>query len=147
MIEFEILARGLYRPDQLTDLLSESDVVVLSVPLTRETTGMIGERELRAMRTNALLINVARGEVIQEASLIRALRERWIAGAALDVTEEEPLARTSPLWDLPGVLVTPHMSGLTTGYATRVAQLFAENLRRFARQEPLLNQVDYTRGY
>ena len=137
----------LYRPDQLTDLLGESDVVVLSVPLTRETTGMIGERELRAMRTNALLINVARGEVIQEASLIRALRERWIAGAALDVTEEEPLARTSPLWDLPGVLVTPHMSGLTTGYATRVAQLFAENLRRFARQEPLLNQVDYTRGY
>jgi phosphoglycerate dehydrogenase-like enzyme len=137
----------LYRPDQLHDLLGESDIVVISVPLTNETQGLIGEAELRAMRPNALLINVARGEVVQEAALIRALRERWIAGAALDVTEEEPLARTSPLWDLPGVLVTPHMSGLTTGYATRVAQLFAENIRRFLRGDALLNLVDLARGY
>ena len=137
----------LYRPDQLPELLGESDVVVLSVPLTRATEGLFGERELRAMRANALLINVARGEVIQEPALIRALRERWIAGAALDVTAEEPLARSSPLWEIPGVLVTPHLSGLTTGYATRVAQLFAENLRRYLQDEPLLNLVDYARGY
>jgi phosphoglycerate dehydrogenase-like enzyme len=137
----------LYRSDQIPELMSESDIVVVSVPLTQETANFIGERELHAMRPNAFLINVARGEVIHEPTLIRALRERWIAGACLDVVAEEPLPRTSPLWTLPGVLLTPHLSGLTTGYAHRVAQLFAENIRRFRKGEPLLNLVNFERGY
>jgi phosphoglycerate dehydrogenase-like enzyme len=138
---------ALYAPDQLVDLLGESDIVLVSVPLTRATRNLIGARELRAMRSNAYLINIARGEVIDEPVLIRALRERWIAGAGLDVATEEPLPRTSPLWTLPGVIITPHMSGLTTGYATRVARLFADNLRRFRANEPLLNLVDVRIGY
>ncbi len=137
----------LYPADRLLEMLGESDIVLVSVPLTEATTNLIGEQELRAMRSNAFFINVARGEVVQEPALIRALRERWIAGAALDVVTEEPLARTSPLWSLPNVLLTPHMSGLTTGYAHRVAQLFVENLRRFRHGEQLLNEVDLQRGY
>lgn len=137
----------LFAPHQLLDLLGESDIVLLSVPLTAETRDLIGERELRAMRSNAFLINVARGEVINEPLLVRALRERWIAGAGLDVVTEEPLQREHPLWSLPGVILTPHMSGLTTGYAARVAQLFADNLHHFRHDEPLLNLVDLARGY
>lgn len=138
---------ALYAPQQLLELLGESDIILLSVPLTAETRDLIGERELRAMRSNAFLINVARGEVIDEPLLVRALRERWIAGAGLDVVTEEPLPAKHPLWSLPGVIVTPHMSGLTTGYVARVAQLFADNLQRFRQDEPLLNLVDLARGY
>ncbi len=134
-------------PERMLDLLGESDIVLLSIPRTPQTTGMIGERELRAMRSKAFLINIARGEVIQEPVLVRALRERWIAGAALDVTAQEPLPRESPLWSMPGVLITPHMSGLTTGYSRRVAELLADNLRRLQRGEPLLNQVNFQAGY
>lgn len=139
---------ALYGPEQLTEMLAESDFVVVSVPLTSQTQHLIGERELRAMRPSAYLVNIARGEVIHEPSLIRALRERWIAGAGLDVVTNEPLAATSPLWTLPGVVLTPHMSGLTLGYSHRVAQLFAENLRRFrANSGDLINVVDLAREY
>ena len=134
----------LYRPDQLLDLLRESDIVLVSVPLTVRTRNLIGERELQAMRPNAYLINVARGEVIHEPALIRALNERWIAGAGLDVVTEEPLPASSPLWSLPGVLLTPHLSGLTTGYAHRMAELFADNIRRFQRHEALRYLVDFS---
>ena len=137
----------LYAPEQVQELLSASDIVLISVPLTRATTGLIGEQALRAMRPNAYLINVARGAVIDEPALIRALRERWIAGAALDVVADEPLSRTSPLWTTPGVIITPHISGMTTGYARRLATLFAENLRHWRAGEPLLHRVDGTQGY
>lgn len=132
----------LFPSDQLIPMLQASDIVLVSVPLTNKTHHLIGERELQAMRSNAFLINVARGGVIHEPSLIRALRERWFAGAALDVAEEEPLPPTSPLWRLPGVLLTPHLSGLTTGYAHRLATIFAENIRRFRRGENLLYRVN-----
>lgn len=138
---------AVYGAADLAALLGASDIVVVSVPLTPATTGLISETELRAMRPNAYLVNVARGEVIDEAALIHALRERWIAGAALDVVAEEPLPRTSPLWSLPGVVITPHLSALTTGYAHRVATLFADNLQRFRAGQPLRHQVDPTRGY
>ncbi len=128
---------ALFRPEQLSQMLAESDIVLLSVPLTNKTANLIGERELQAMRSNALLINVARGGVLDEPALIRALNERRIAGACLDVTAEEPLPRTSPLWSLPGVIITPHLSGLTTGYAHRLAELFADNIRRFINGEEL----------
>ncbi len=138
---------AMYDQDHLNDLLAESDCVLLSVPLTSQTRGMIGAEQLRAMRPNAFLINVARGAVVDEPALIRALSERRIAGAALDVTAEEPLPAGSPLWSLPNVLITPHLSGLTTGYAHRVAQHFADNIRRFLRGEPLVDVVDVEAGY
>src|SRR4051812_6314020 len=90
-------------------MLAEADFVALAAPLTAETRGLIGETALRAMKPTAYLINVSRGAVVQEAALVRALRERWIAGASLDVFEQEPLPSESPLWEL--AVVTPHYSG------------------------------------
>ena len=108
---------------------------------------MIGEAELRAMRPNAYLVNIARGRVIDEQALIRALKEGWIAGAGLDVTEEEPLPSDSPLYSMQNVILTPHISGASVYYDSRLAALFAENLRRYRAGEPLLNLYDAARGY
>lgn len=137
----------LYDLAQLHDLLAESDVVVLSVPLTDATRGLIGARELQQMRASAYLINVSRGAVIDEPALILALRDRQIAGAGLDVVAQEPLSAASPLWSLPGVILSPHLSSLTTGYTQRVAQHFAANIERFLAGEPLLDHADPARGY
>ena len=135
-------------PPELPELLRASDALVLSVPGTAETIGMIGERELGLMRPGAFLINIGRGAVVDEAALIRALGERRIAGAALDVFAEEPLPATSPLWGFPNVIVTPHIAGEPAGYAERVvSQVFADNLARFRGGQPLQNVVDLARGY
>jgi phosphoglycerate dehydrogenase-like enzyme len=134
-------------PSELPYLLGESDYVVLAVPLTPESTRMIGEAELRAMKPSAVLINIARGSVIDEAMLIRALKERWIAGAALDVFEREPLPSGSELWPLDNVLLTPHISGGTPRYMERAIELFCDNLRRYLAGETLRNVVDVARGY
>jgi phosphoglycerate dehydrogenase-like enzyme len=131
----------------LLRVLGESDYVVLSMPLTPETRGMIGERELRAMKQTAVLVNIARGPVTVEADLIRALREGWIAGAALDVFDQEPLPAESPFWDMENVIVTPHISGGTEIYNARATRIFAENLRRWLDGKPLANVVDPKRGY
>lgn len=131
----------------LPELLAESDYVVLSMPLTPETRGMIGEQQLRAMKPTALLVNIARGPVTVEADLIRALSEGWIAGAALDVFDQEPLPADSPFWSMSNVILTPHISGGTEIYNRRATDIFAENLRRYLNGEPLLNVVDPTRGY
>ena len=136
-----------YAPDHLHEMLGLCDYVVLSVPLTRETEKMISEAELRAMRPNAYLVNIARGRVVDEQALIRALQEGWIAGAGLDVTEEEPLPAESPLYAMPNVILTPHISGASVYYDSRLAALFAENLRRYCAGEPLLNLYDAARGY
>ncbi len=133
--------------ERLHDLLGQSDYVVLSVPLTPDTEKMFGEAELRAMRQGAYLVNIARGRVVDEAALIRALREGWIAGAGLDVTEQEPLPADSPLYSMPNVILTPHISGNSIHYDERLAALFADNLRRFRSGEPLLNRYDPSRGY
>src|SRR6266567_3731838 len=137
----------LYPIRRLQDVLRESDYVVLAVPQTPETNGLIGEAELRVMRKNAYLVNVARGRVINEAALIRALQERWIAGAGLDVATEEPLPADSPLFALPNVILTPHISGDSVHYDERLTRLFAENLRRYRAGQPLLNRYDPQRGY
>ena len=136
-----------YPPDQLHTMLGLCDYVVLAVPLTRETEKMIGEAEFRAMRPNVYLVNIARGRVIDEQALIRALKEGWIAGAGLDVTEEEPLPADSPLYAMSNVILTPHISGASVYYDQRLAALFAENLRRYRAGEPLLNLYDPARGY
>ncbi len=136
-----------FLPEQLHELLPLCDYVVISVPLTRETEKLIGEAELRMMRSNTYLVNIARGRVIDEQALVRALREGWIAGAGLDVTEEEPLPPESPLYSMPNVILTPHISGNSVHYDTRLAALFADNLKRYRSDQELLNQYEPSRGY
>src|SRR3990172_696067 len=132
---------------ELGRLLAESDYVVVAVPLTPETRGMIGEAELRQMKPSAVIINIARGPIIDEPALVRALREGWIAGAALDVFQQEPLPADSPLWDMDNVLVTPHISGGQARYMEVDGDLFCHNLRRYLAGQPLRNVVEAGRGY
>jgi D-2-hydroxyacid dehydrogenase (NADP+) len=138
-----------YAPDQLPDLLAESDFVVLTAPLTSETRGLIGRKELRRMKKTACLVNVARGELVEEPALIRALREGWIAGAALDVFAHEPLPRNSVFWNLPGLLITPHYAGTYPEHVARATDLFLENLGLFlaGKRSKLKNLVNKHRGY
>jgi len=136
-----------FHPDELRNMLAECDYVVLAVPLTAATHHLIGEAALRAMKSSAFLINIARGDVVDEPALIRALQEGWIAGAGLDVFAQEPLPADSPLWRMDNVILAPHVAGFTPHYNDRAADVFAENLRRYLAGEPLLNQVDTTKGY
>jgi phosphoglycerate dehydrogenase-like enzyme len=131
----------------LRDVLAESDFVVLAVPLTPETRHMIGEAELRAMKSGGVLVNIARGAVVDEEALTRALKEGRIAGAGLDVFEREPLPPESELWGLENVILSPHISGGTEIYNQRATGIFCENLRRYLAGEPLMNLVDAARGY
>jgi phosphoglycerate dehydrogenase-like enzyme len=126
---------------QLRDLLERSDFVVLACPLTRETEGLIGERELRAMRPTATLINVARGRVVQEGALVSALTKGWLAAACLDVFQTEPLPGDSPLWDMPNVIVTPHNSGVSPMNMERAMVVFIDNLHRLVGGRPLRHRV------
>jgi phosphoglycerate dehydrogenase-like enzyme len=136
-----------FGPGRLKDVLSESDFVVVAAALTPETYRMIGEQELRAMKKTGFLINIARGRIIDESTLIKALQEKWIAGAFLDAFENEPLPPESPLWELPNVMVTPRISGILKDYAGGVMEIFGENLRRWKEGLPLRNQVDWEKGY
>jgi phosphoglycerate dehydrogenase-like enzyme len=136
-----------YLPHQLSTLLGESDYVVLSVPYTSETAGMLGAEQLAPMKPNAILINIARGTIVDESALIEALRSGRLAGAALDVVSKEPLAAESPLWDMPNVLITPHSMSTAVTENEWLTDLFCDNLRRYLAGEPLRNQVDKVRGY
>jgi phosphoglycerate dehydrogenase-like enzyme len=136
-----------FAADRLLDALPHADIVVLAAPQTRQTRGMFGDDALAAMQGDALLVNVSRGKLVDEKALAEALREGRIGGAALDVFEHEPLAPESALWTLPNVLITPHMSGFRPDHWEAVTGLFAENFRRFAHGEPLLNVVDKSEGY
>ncbi|MFC5278324.1 D-2-hydroxyacid dehydrogenase [Halorubrum rubrum] len=124
-----------YPPSGLPELLARSDYVVLACPLVEATRGLIGTEEFMSMRSDAVLVNVARGEVVEESALETALQQSRIRGAALDVFEEEPLPPESPLWDLPNAIVTPHMAGTTPKYADRIGDLFVENYARYAAGE------------
>jgi phosphoglycerate dehydrogenase-like enzyme len=134
-------------PSDLPYLLEESDYVVIALPLTPESRGLIGEPELRTMKPNAVIVNIGRGAIIDEAALARALKEGWIAGAALDVFQQEPLSPESELWGLENVIVTPHISGGTPRYMERAVGLFCDNLRRYLAGDALRNIVDPARGY
>src|SRR5262249_35136190 len=138
---------AVWPPDRLADLVAQSDVVVLAAPHTPATKRMIGPGELERIKRGALLINVARGKLIDDDAVVGALRDGRLGGAALDVFTEEPLPASSPYWDLPNVIVTPHTSGALRDYWTPLVALFADNLRRFDRGEPLLNVVDKVAGY
>jgi D-2-hydroxyacid dehydrogenase (NADP+) len=145
--ETSSVADALYSSDKLLEMLWESDFVVVAVALTDETRKLIGERELRAMKPTAYIINIARGSVIDEAALARALKEKWIAGAGLDVFEKEPLPQGSELWTLPNLILTPHVAGIMPDYNARAMDVFCENLRRYLAGQPLMNVIDRTRGY
>jgi phosphoglycerate dehydrogenase-like enzyme len=133
--------------DRLHEALGEADYVVLAAPLTDRTRGMIDAAALARMRPGARLINVGRGPLVVEDDLIAALRAERIAGAALDVFATEPLPPESPLWDLPNVIVSPHMSGDVVGWKRELVALFADNLGRRVTGRPLLNVVDKHLGY
>jgi len=133
--------------EQLHALLPRADVVVVSAAQTGITRGLIGRTELSLMRRSAFLLNVSRGKLVDEGALADALRDGTIAGAGLDVFEHEPLTSESPLWALPNAIITPHMAGFRPDHWDVVTALFAENLKRFDRGEPLQNVVDKCAGY
>jgi phosphoglycerate dehydrogenase-like enzyme len=132
---------------ELNRLLAESDFVVLATPLTTDTYHLMSTTQFDVMKNDALLVNVSRGPVVDEAALAVALREKRIGGAALDVFEQEPLPQDSPLWDLPNLLYSPHMAGYISVYPSMVQDVFVRNLERYTRGERLVTLVDKKRGY
>jgi phosphoglycerate dehydrogenase-like enzyme len=136
-----------YAPAQLNALLAASDYILVAAPLTPETLGLIGEAEFAMMKPNAVLINLGRGPIVVEGQLVRALQERRIRGAVLDVFNEEPLPPGHPLWSLDNVLLSPHTADHTDTWLQEAVELFLENHRRFAAAEPLLNVTDKRLGY
>jgi phosphoglycerate dehydrogenase-like enzyme len=135
------------RPDRLLEVLAQSDFVCVTVPATDATSRLIGPEQFRAMKAGAFFINIARGSVVDEAELIRALRDGSLAGAALDVYEKEPPEDDNPLWDMPNVIMTPHISGMLDTNEERLVSIFADNLVRYRSGAPLRNMVDLARGY
>ncbi|OGO16610.1 MAG: hypothetical protein A2Y93_16600 [Chloroflexi bacterium RBG_13_68_17] len=140
-------ADRLYPPQALGSMVSLCDFVVVAVPLSADTRGMIGKTIFARMKPSAFLIDVSRGGVVDHGALIEALNEKRLAGAALDVYPLEPLPEGSPLWDMPGVIVSPHVAGASGQYYERATELFAENLQRYLTGRPLLNRYDPARGY
>lgn len=138
---------ALWPADQFPQLLKQSDIVVLCVPLTEVTRGMIDADAMGLMQDHALLVNVARGPVVVEKDLAAALRAGTIAAAALDVTEQEPLATSSELWELSNLLITPHVAGQSRKRIDKMTAFFCENLNRYRQQQPLLNRVDKKLGF
>lgn len=129
--------------DQMNDFLPHLDYLILTMPLTMATRGIIGEREFRMLPPNAVLLNPARGPLVDENALLAALSQRWIAGAALDAHYHYPMPPDHALWSMPNVIMTPHISGSSAGreFLPRVWELFAENLARYGEGRPLLNEL------
>lgn len=137
---------AMYSQAQLSELIAESDYIVVAAPLTAETKKMIGAQELAAAKEGAVFINVGRGAVVDEEALIEALRTK-LKGAALDVVTVEPLDPSSPLWTMENVLISPHTADVTRGFINRSIKLFVENVGRFLNNTALENIVDKQLGY
>ena len=140
-------ADEIWGEDQLDKLMGMADHLVLAVPLTPQTRGLVSREKLALMKSTAYLYNIARGPVIDEEALIESLMNGKIAGAGLDVFAVEPLPASSPLWDMPNVLITPHCAGNMPDYRDRAFAIFLENLQRLSSGQPLLNEVDKKAGY
>ena len=136
-----------FASEDLDKALPEADYVVIAVPLTAQTEGMFGTAQFERMKRSARLINVGRGRIVDEPALVEALREVQIAGAALDVFWEEPLPQDHPLWDMPQVVISPHMSGDFVGWLGALGELFVDNFQRWRQGDELLNVVDKEKGY
>jgi len=141
------LVNRLYPPQALRSMVKECDFVVISLPLTPETQGYVNAEALAVLKPGAFLVDVSRGGILDQEALVTALKERKIAGAALDVFPEEPLPDDSPLWKVNNVILTPHISGITPQYDDRAVELFAENLSRYLSGLPLYNRFDPELGY
>ena len=137
----------LFRADELLRAIADADYVVVALPQTESTTAIIDETCFGRMKETAFLVNIARGPIVNEADLVRALQEKRIAGAGLDVFEEEPLPDSSPLWDMPNVVFAPHSAGYSPEGRGNILRIFKENLRRYLAEEPLMNVVDKRKGY
>ncbi|CAN5816323.1 D-2-hydroxyacid dehydrogenase [soil metagenome] len=133
--------------DALMTALPSADIIVLAAPQTRNTRALIGHEQFEAMKADAILINVSRGKLVDEPSMVSALRRGIIGGAGLDVFEHEPLAPDSDLWELPNLIITPHVAGFRADHWHAATAIFADNLRRFDNGAPLLNVVDKAEGY
>ena len=133
--------------DRLEDLLGESDIVVLACPYTDATHHLLNADRFSQMKPTGVLINIARGSIVDETALMAALKNGQIAAAGIDVCETEPLPSSSPLWDTPNLIITPHTAGLSPGRIKRLTDFFCANLRRYLNEEPLLNVVDPKLGY
>jgi phosphoglycerate dehydrogenase-like enzyme len=138
---------AVYSSSQIYEVLGQSDFVVLAAPLTAQTTKLMGRKRFECMKTDSYLINVGRGQQVDETALADALRGQRIAGAALDVFEQEPLPIDSPLWDLDNLLITPHTAGITGKLWQRHYETLSGNLRRYLAKEPLQDVVDKRKGY
>jgi phosphoglycerate dehydrogenase-like enzyme len=141
------LVHRLYPPQALRSMLKKCDFVVVTVPLTTATRGLLNAEALAALKPSACLVDLSRGGVVDHTALIAMLRERKIAGAALDVFPTEPLPADSPLWKLPNVLITPHIAGFSPHYDQRAVDLFAENLHRYLAGLPLYNRLNLEMEY
>lgn len=141
------MVHRLYPYQALRSMLKECDFVVITVPLTTETRGMFGAEEIAALKPTAYLVDISRGGILDHTSLVTALRDKKIGGAALDVFPEEPLPADHPLWKFPNVIITPHISGISSHYDERAVQLFAENLQRYLAGLTLYNRFNLERGY
>lgn len=137
----------IYPNEALASMASECDYLVVIVPMTDGTHHLINDDIFDAMKDSAILVNIARGAVVDEKAMITALSSGKIGGAALDVFEEEPLSSTSPLWHLDNVIITPHISGFTRNYHKKAAEMFKVNLKRYLDNQPLYNQLDRSQGY
>lgn len=137
----------IYPAETITSMAKDCDYLVVTAPHTEDTEHLVDDEVFAAMKTSAVLVNVSRGAIVDEKALITALSAGVIAGAALDVFEEEPLPSTSPLWNLDNIIITPHFSGFTRDYHKKAALVFKENLRRYLENHPLLNQLDRAKGY
>lgn len=140
---------GLYQTEELERLLPLADVFVLALPFYPELYHMIDEKKLHLLKSDAIFVNVARGKLVDEETLVSLLKEEKIRAAVLDVFEKEPLPAESSLWDLPNVLVTPHCSGRSSSPMARetIGSIFLQNLEAFCRDRPLINRVDKSTGY
>ena len=141
------IVHEIWKMDRFYDLLTQSDIVSICAPLTEETRGLFSDKAFQQMKRHALLINVTRGKVVDGPSLLRALNEGLIGGAGLDVTPEEPLPLDSPLWDMPNVIVTPHVAGGSPLRLDRTVGLFCESLERFLVGQLPLSVIDKRKGY
>ncbi|GEC10347.1 2-hydroxyacid dehydrogenase [Streptomyces spinoverrucosus] len=138
---------GIHGPDDLDRLMSRADWVIAAAPLTEQTRGMFDARRFGVMQPSARFVNVGRGPLVVEDALAEALAKRWIAGAALDVFDAEPLPPDSPLWQVPNLIVSPHMSGDTAGWRDELGAQFVELYEAWDAGRPLPNVVDKQRGY
>jgi phosphoglycerate dehydrogenase-like enzyme len=141
------LVNRLYPPQALSSMLKECDYVVVALPHTTATLGLLGAKELSAFKPGAYLVDISRGEIVDHNALIPLLREHKIAGAALDVFPVEPLPADSPLWKLPNVILTPHIAGFSPHYDERAVDLFTQNVHRYLEELPLYNRLDLTLEY